>query len=257
MIDLRQYFGGPSEGIFALNPFSGPALFSFILSFINVVLLWKVFPETLPKEKRGVGKTERTANILKLFRPLPYAGVNLTNFGHFLFLLAFSGMEFTLTFLAVERLSYGPMDNAKMFVFIGFVIVLVQGGVVRRQAAVVGEKKLALAGILLSLPGLILIGLVQSSTLLYLGLFFLSVGSALVIPCLTALVSRYVPPTEQGQGIGAFRSLGALARVFGPLTASIVYWQWGSSIPYFAGAMFLLIPAVMIAKLPPVPATKQ
>ncbi len=254
LIDVGALTGLQGTGTFAINPFSGPALISFILSIINFILLWKFFPETLPPEKRGAKSSERTANIFKLFKPLPYAGVNLTNFGHFLFLLAFSGMEFTLTFLAVERLNYTPIDNAKMFIFIGFIIVLIQGGVVRRKAASIGEKKLALAGILISLPGLVLIGLVQSTWLLYTGLFFLSVGSAMVIPCLTALASRYVPSKNQGQGIGAFRSLGALARVFGPLSASLVYWQWGSAMPYFIGAAFLMIPAIMIAYLPPVQA---
>ena len=35
-----------------------------------------------------------------------------------------------------------------MFVFIGFVLVLVQGGFVRRMAPKLGEKKLAVAGLL-------------------------------------------------------------------------------------------------------------
>ena len=61
--------------------------------------LLKKFKETLPPEKRGKGEINRSINPIKLFKPLPYPGVNLVNVGHFLFLLAFSGMEFTLTFL--------------------------------------------------------------------------------------------------------------------------------------------------------------
>ena len=74
--------------------------------------------------------------------PLPYKGVNLTNIGHFLFLFAFSGMEFTLTFLAMERLNYTSLENAYMFIFIGVIIALVQGGYVRRKAAIMGEKQM-------------------------------------------------------------------------------------------------------------------
>ena len=72
----------------------------------------------------------------------------------------------------------------------------------------------------------------------------------MVIPCLTSLVSMYLPSEKQGQGIGVFRSLGALARVIGPLVASLVYWHLGSSSPYLIGAGFLLIPILLVSYLP-------
>ncbi|MDC0253749.1 ferrochelatase [Bacteriovoracales bacterium] len=248
MIDLTEYY--PILKSYGVNPFSMPALLAFILSCFNLLYLVKKFKETLPLEKRGLEKNQRITNPLKLFRPLPYKGVNLTNFGHFLFLAAFSGMEFTLTFLAVERLSYTSMDNAYMFIFIGVLIALVQGGYVRRKAAIKGEKQMALQGLFFLIPGLITIGLTQASWTLYLGLFFLAVGSSMVIPCLTSLVSLYTPPESQGQSIGIFRSLGALARVIGPIGASLLYWKMGPSYPYFLGAVFLLIPILMVGKLP-------
>ena len=248
MVDLTKYY--PALAAYGVNPFSLPALLAFILSAFNFLYLAKKFKETLPAEKRGMAKNQRVTNPLKLFKPLPYKGVNLTNFGHFLFLAAFSGMEFTLTFLAVERLSYSSMDNAYMFIYIGVIIALVQGGYVRRKAAIKGEKNMALQGLLFLIPGLIAIGLTQSSWTLYLGLFFLAVGSSMVIPCLTSLVSLYTPSQNQGQSIGIFRSLGALARVIGPIVASLLYWKMGPSYPYFLGAIFLIIPILMIGKLP-------
>lgn len=72
----------------------------------------------------------------------------------------------------------------------------------------------------------------------------------MVIPCLTSLVSLYTPSEYQGRSVGIFRSLGALARVIGPILASILYWKQGSSAPYFIGAVFLIIPLLMIARLP-------
>lgn len=233
-----------------INPFSLPAALAFVLSAINFVYIWFKFKETLPPEKRGIQTGDRTNNILKLFKPLPYKGINLTNFGHFLFLMAFSGMEFTLTFFAVEKLTYSPMDNAYMFIFIGFIIALVQGGFVRRRAGAIGEKKMVIMGLCILIPGLILIGASESSWMLYSGLFFLATGSAMAIPCLTSLVSLYTPAEEQGRAVGVFRSLGALARVIGPVGASILYWKLGASWPYFIGATFLIIPILMIGKLP-------
>ncbi len=239
----------PSLVQYGVNPFSTPALVAFLLSLFNVIWIAKKFKETLPEEKRGKGVMNRSVNPIKLFKPLPYPGVNLVNVGHFLFLLAFSGMEFTLTFLAMERLGYESIDNAYMFIFIGFIIALVQGGYVRRKAAQVGEKKMAIQGILFSIPGLILIAYASNSFLLYCGLFFLATGSSMTVPTLTSLVSLLSPPEVQGKSIGIFRSLGALARVFGPLTAAIIYWRIGDSAPYLFGSLFLLIPVLMISKV--------
>ncbi len=72
----------------------------------------------------------------------------------------------------------------------------------------------------------------------------------MAIPCLTTLVSLYTPSEQQGHSIGIFRSLGALARVIGPIIASIIYWKFGSSSPYVYGSAFLLIPIAMISMLP-------
>ena len=249
LIDLTSYY--PTWKAWGVNPFSMPAFIAFVLSSFNFFFIWKRFSETLPEEKRGLIKTsERVINPVKLFKPLPIKGVNTTNFSNFFFLTAFSGMEFTLTFLAVERLSYSSFDNAKMFIFIGFIIALVQGGFVRRKAHQIGERKLTLMGMLSVIPGLLCIAYTQSSWLLYLGLFFLAVGSSMVIPCLTGLASLYSPVDSQGKSIGIFRSLGALARVFGPILASIIYWQMSSGSPYLFGAAFMLIPIALVLTLP-------
>jgi MFS family permease len=239
----------PSWEQYGVNPFSTPALLAASLSFLNLFTIWKMFPETLkPGHKAFV---QRSVNPLKLMRPLPIAGVNLTNLVYFLFITAFSGMEFTLTFLAVERLSYTSMDNAYMFVFIGLIIGLVQGGYVRRKAHQVGERKMVFNGLLAIIPGLLLLAFAHKAWMLYAGLFFLAVGSAMIIPCLTSLISFYTPGHMQGQGLGIFRSLGSLGRVLGPIYASLVYWGFGSVNAYLIGAGLILIPALLVKKLPP------
>lgn len=232
----------PAGEAWGLNPFSYPALFAAVLTLINLVSIYLQFEETLEKSNQ----TERSSNILKLFQPLKNKQVNLTNYSYFFFISAFSGMEFTLTFLAVERLGYSSMDNAYMFIFIGFWIAMVQGGFVRRRASQIGEKKVALMGLGSIIPGLVIIAYAQGSLMLYLGLFFLSIGSAMAVPTLTALVSLFTSASEQGHSLGIFRSLGSLGRVIGPIAASLVYWKYGSAIPYLAGAVFLLIPILIL-----------
>ncbi|MDC0358919.1 MFS transporter [Oligoflexia bacterium] len=248
LVDLTALF--PASAAFGVNPFSLPALLAFLLSSLNLYLLAKRFQETLPKEERRSNASFRSCNPFILFRPLAHPGVNLTTFGYFVFISAFSGMEFTLTFLAVEHFHFSPLENGYMFIFIGLVLAGVQGGVVRRYANKVGERRMALLGTLIVIPGLAVVGSSGSIAMLYTGLLLMSVGSALVIPCLTALISLYTPTREQGKALGIFRSQGALGRVLGPITASIMYWRFGASSPYFVGSLLMLIPILAITRLP-------
>jgi MFS family permease len=248
LIDLTKIY--PSSVNYGINPFSVPAAFAFFLSLFNTIWISTKFKESLPEEKRGTVSTERSSNIFKIFKPLPEPEINIINLSYFLFLAAFSGMEFTLTFLAAERLNYTPIQNAYIFIYIGFIIAFVQGGFVRRKAGTIGEKKVALIGMISLVPGLLLISAAYSSSMLYFGLFFLAVGSAMIMPCLTTLVTLYTPSQEQGRSVGIFRSMGALARVVGPIVAAIAYYKYGAWAPYVFGSAFLLMPILLLVQLP-------
>ncbi|MFT4541654.1 MAG: MFS family permease [Planctomycetota bacterium] len=242
----------PAGSEYGLNPFSGPALIALILAVINLTWASVRFPETLPAERRGQGVQNRSRNPFRTLRKIDSPGVRGTNMAYFLYLTAFSAIEFTLTFLCVERLSFSVRDNAYMFVFVGLTIAFVQGGLVRRLAPKMGERKLAKIGVILTLPGFIAIGLTQSVGLLYVGLFAMAIGSAFAMPCLTALVSRYSPEEHQGLALGTFRSMGALSRAIGPVIGGTLYWQLGSGAPYFAAGAFLILPLLLVLKLPEV-----
>lgn len=249
LLNLAEIY--PALAEMGVNPFSTAALVALVLALINLVTVALFFPETLPASRRGKKEgLHRTANPIRLFKPLPFEGTNKTNLAYFLFITSFAGMEFTLTFLAVERFGYSPIDNAKMFVFIGLIIGLVQGGYVRRKAHQVGEVRMALQGLICIMPGLLLIGFAGSGWMLYLGLAFLATGSAMAIPCLTSLVSLYTPEDAQGRALGQFRGLGSLGRVIGPISASLAYWRFGGAITYMVGAAAVILPLWLVKGLP-------
>src|SRR5690606_33599101 len=129
---------------FGVNPFSLPALISFVLCVINIVFVMRRFPETLPPERRGAKTTTRTINPLSVLETRGLPGVPATIFTYFVYLTIFSGMEFTLTFLASERFQFSPAKNGLMFLFVGLVLTLTQGSYVRRKAHQVGERRMAL-----------------------------------------------------------------------------------------------------------------
>ena len=243
-----------SWGLPGLNPFSTAAAGAFLLSLWNLSWVMRSFKESLPEEERGKAhRAGRPISPLKLFRGFDIPGVSRTNMVYFLFLVAFAGMEFTLTFLAKDRLNYTSHDMMWIFIFVGLIIALVQGGVVRRMAPKLGEKKVTLCGLILLVPGLLITGTAQTGGMFYLGLAFLAVGSALATPCLTALASLYTPADRQGEVLGTFRSLGALSRAVGPIIACAAYWRLGSEYPYYGAAALVLLPLLLALGLPPVP----
>jgi predicted MFS family arabinose efflux permease len=54
-----------------------------------------------------------------------------------------------------------------------------------------------------------------------------------------------------------FRSLGSLSRAIGPVMGGLLYWKFGSSMPYWVGAAFLVVPFLMALGLPPVPESDE
>ena len=246
----------PALARYGINPYSAPAAVAALLTLCNLVLVICFLPET----RRKGAAVKRTANPLVLLSTKAFPGVFQTNLANLFFIFAFAGMEFSLTFLAVERLGFDAKQNAYMFVFVGVVMALVQGGYVRRQAEVVGPKRMMLRGLLLLIPALTLVGLAgqyQSVGLLYAGLFLLAIGSGMVTPCLTTLVSVYAPPSEQGRVMGIFRSLGALGRAVGPIVACILYWRLGAAPAYYIGAASIIIPFMIGLRLPEPPSGAQ
>lgn len=251
---LSQVYGpqlGDTSQAFGWHPFSFPALVALALSSLNFLWALLRFPETL---RPGEASAERRPlRPFEALRELGLPGVTRTHAIYLAYGTAFSAMEFTLVFLAAERLGYGPAQNGWMFGFIGLLIALTQGGLVRRLAPRIGERRLARLGLLLLIPGFVAVGLAHTSPVLYLGLALLAVGSALEMPSLSGLVSLYAPPDRQGLAMGTFRSMGALSRAIGPLLGAGVYWALSPSAPYLLGALALLWPLWLARGLPEPP----
>jgi MFS family permease len=246
-INLLEIFAGAEA--FGINPFSVPALVSLVLAIINLVWVARRFEETLPEEKRGQPTERKGLAVFKLFKT-PTPATRRTNMVYLLYMLAFSGMEFTLTFLAVERFDFSPAQNGGMFVFIGFILVLVQGGIVRRLAKPVGEKRLAVVGLACGTIAFLVLANATSLGLFFTALAIMALSIGLCSPTLSALVSLYSNEQEQGSALGVFRSAGSLARAIGPLAAAIIYFAYGSQNAYLCGALLIILPFLMALSLP-------
>ena len=243
-------------------PFSNPALFALCLTALGFVLLWLLFDETLPSEKRakslGSSFADVTTNLINpvnLFRfdavsslsASQHKRVRLLGVAYFLFLLLFSGLEYSLTFLTHHRFHYTGMEQGKMFLYIGIIMIAVQGGYLRRRPPG-SEMKTACQGIVVLIPGIVMVAFAHGAPLLYAGLALYSFGAGTVVPSITSVVSQFGNDDEKGTLMGILRSLGALSRALGPVAACTVYWSIDSVTCYVGGAVLLLIPLAMLSR---------
>lgn len=239
-----------SKAAFALTPFSFPALLALGLSLLNVFWVWKVFPETLDGSHRAEN-LEKPFVLFRMGSAIP--DVSRTLKVYFIFMVAFAGMEFSLTFLALERLLYDPPQMTLLFIFVGLIMAITQGYLVRKFGHRFGERNFTTLGLFLTCLSLICLSVSQSSGLFYTGLALLGIGVGCVSPSLSALVSLYSPPNSQGTEIGAFRSVGALGRAIGPILGAVIFWWQGSQIAYLSGGVLIFLAAMFSLLLPKPP----
>ena len=238
-----------------------PAGCALTLSVLDLAYLYFNFRETLGEKQRlkslgaAISQAVSYINPVSLFR---FASLkNLSKKDHeslqtlgrvyFLYLFLYSGLEFTLTFLTHIRFNFSSMQQGKMFLFIGVLMAVVQGGYVRRIPAG-SEKKLVLYGLLAIIPSFAIIGFAYNLWTLYLGLALYALSTSVCVPCMSTLVSGYGDVSQKGIIMGVYRSLGALGRALGPIVSCTLYWVVGPEICYCVGGLALFIPYLMLKR---------
>ncbi|KAI5787120.1 major facilitator superfamily domain-containing protein [Geopyxis carbonaria] len=226
---------GPMMGAFMAskalstdNPFMTAAFFSLGLLTVETVILYFKLPETLPvqdKSKQGVKNAAAEA------AKIDQSGLGLLNLTHFLFLLIFSGMEFSLPFMTYDLFNYSSAHNGRLLGFIGLLASLLQGSFVRRAK----PSAIVKMGLFSAAVSFFLLGRVTTQRELYLAAAFLAVTSACVVTGLTALASMRVVEAERGRVLGGFRSAGQIGRATGPILFCSLYWWAGREIAYTLG----------------------
>ena len=127
-------------------------------------------------------------------------------------------------------------------------MTLIQGGYIRRVKSG-KESFLATIGLVVVVPSFIIMGLAKSIGQIYWSLTLYAFSSAVVVPCLTTIVSSQGPTEQRGVVLGIFRSIGALARALGPTLASICFWTFGPTICYCGGALAMSLPILLMLLL--------
>ena len=216
------------------------------LSLITFLFALIFLPESLKLADRHKAREVRISPWGTLNHPLTP-----------LFLVAFfstfvfSGVETIFPLFIKDRLQYGAREMGWMFMIMGVLVALLQGGLLGRLIRTLGEFKLIILGLLINAMGIALLPLspgqigVKAFVMLTVYLSIAGIGNQMIRPTNTSLISKQ---TQIGQGtaLGIMDAFLSLGRVLGPPFAGKLYTPETFQIPYWVCAGILLIASVAL-----------
>ncbi|KAI9298352.1 MFS general substrate transporter, partial [Neoconidiobolus thromboides FSU 785] len=250
-----DFFSQKIHNLYNPHKFSSAALLACVLIFIELILLALFLKESKEsnvekKEENSNGekevyKSENEAEYIqkKNVKIEDIVEISKLNNCHLLFLFLFSGIEFTLPFLAQHQYKFNSIQQGRMFGYLGILSACIQGFYVRRYKF--NEGRNIVLGMLSCVISLLTLAFTihfnLSISYLYLSITFLSFTSATVVSSMSSLTSIYATPipNQRGEILGTFRSFGQLGRAIGPIVACTLYWAYGPIICYVLSAIGL------------------
>ena len=141
------------------NNYNVPAWVAAACSVVSLALTWFWLQETHPPERRGLVKAGKTLSIEAMFQAVRHPQVGLLLMLIFAQQIAFGGFEQLLALFTLSRLGLNASGNAVVFVFVGVIVVVVQGGLIGRWSRKWGDRKLLYLGLATLALGLALTAL--------------------------------------------------------------------------------------------------
>jgi MFS transporter, DHA1 family, tetracycline resistance protein len=233
---------GPALG--SIAALGGPRLPFFLaagIATVNTLVALRRLPET----RRGSDDAppRRTGPLAALAGG---RGLGPLLVVAFFTLVAFSAFEATFALFGERRLGLGIASAAAVFTAVGAVIVVVQGGLVYRVVASLGEVRTLLAGLLLDAGGLAALSTAHSWAVAVPALAALTVGQGLAQTTMVTILAGRADPERRGAVLGAQQSATGLARVVGPVLGGVLL-GWGfAGAPYLLGCALSLVAAALV-----------
>jgi DHA1 family tetracycline resistance protein-like MFS transporter len=238
-IGLGAYIG-------AINikyPFMAAAALAFSNGFYGLFVL----PESLSLRNRRKFDWKRANPIGTLstfFKRRALAGllaaITLVYIGQ-------KAVEYLLSFFLYEKFNWTLSSVGTLGIFIGVVLVAIQGGLIRFTIPKFGQGKNIVAGLLFYALGLTLIAFASKGWMMYLFIVPYCLGG-ISGPALQGLTTSKVARNEQGELQGAITIINSISVIIGPLIFGYVFYYFTnkSSNVYFPGAPYIMAAVLML-----------
>ncbi|MEQ1823932.1 MAG: MFS transporter, partial [Fimbriimonadaceae bacterium] len=187
--------------------------------------------------------------LQKLMQALQTPGLGFLLMLFFIANLAFSNLESTYFLLAHDVYKIDALYTSLILVYVGIMAAIVQGGLLGPLVKKFGEVNLLRVAYVIQSPVLLSIPFVMPWIPVLIGCTFLGLGNGMAGPTLSSLISKAAPAAIVGGIFGITQSLGAIARIVGPVFGNILYAQ-KPYLPYLVAGVMMLIPLVMAQRVP-------
>ncbi len=234
---------GPTLGGFlALYSEQAPFDAIVVLALGNLILAWFRLPETKQPDR----SPPRWGDLGRSLIPTPLrliAAVHDRRIALFLTLFffqftAFAALEGQITLYLFKAHAATELDVALVFAWIGFVMALTQGYLLRRLVARVGESPLVLVGLAAMGVGLATVALAPSLAWFFPVGALIAFGNGIAFPSFTSLYSKACEAEQAGELLAQSQSMATTGRIVGPVTAGLAMEHWSLGTPFVvAGAI--------------------
>lgn len=220
------------------------------LAMINALYGYFILPESLPAGNRRKFEWKRANPAGSLLRLKKYPLIVSLVASLICIYVAGHATQSTWTFYTMEKFSWNEKMVGYSLGFVGLMIALVQGGLIRVLIPKLGQKRSVYIGLLLYAVGFICFAFATQGWMMFAFMIPFALGG-LAGPALQGIISSQVPSNEQGELQGALTSLMSATSIIGPLLMTYLFNFFTS--PYapvhFPGAPFLMGALLTIASL--------
>ena len=243
---------GPAIASFAftLGP-AAPGLVAAGLCFVNVAFAWKWLAESRPVDRR-----EKTAARKPIWHPawlvLRHPG-NLVSRLIWIYgigMIAFSAMTSVLSLYLQAEFSLTEKTIGPIFAYVGVLSLVMRSVLLGPIVDRLGESWTMRVGTLLLAAGLLLYPIPRTLWSLAAVIPLVPIGTALLFPATTSLMSRYSDPRELGTTMGVAQTFAGLARVVAPLLATTIFQRFGHAWPFYAAGAVVALAGALTLQIP-------
>jgi MFS family permease len=240
------FFLGPSmTGLLTPYGLAAPIYAASALSFTSVMATLFLLPGGRPEAARAT--STGAPRPFRLFaRPASLSGPNgpvllglLAQF--FCFSVAFSTYMSGYALFSERRFQwhghpFGPHEIGLVFGYVGFLGIVIQGGLFRRVSKRFGEWRLTLFGFSSMALGSAILSGAHGLGALAIAATLSPFGNSMIRPTLTSFITQNADRSEQGAVLGFQQSLQATAQILSPLIAGVLIDRgWLSAWAAFSG----------------------
>ena len=218
-----------------------PFIAAAALSLLNFLYGYFILPESLPKSKRRAFEWKNANPIQSVIRLRRYPQVLGLVGSLILVYLAGHAIQSVWTYYNMYKFGWNETLVGYSLGFIGLMVALVQGGLIRIVIPKLGQEKSLYIGLALYSLGYLLFTFATKSWMMFAFMIPYSLGG-IAGPALQGIISTHVPDDEQGELQGTLTSMMSLTSIVGPLFMTHLFANFSGkeAILEFPGAPFLV-----------------